>query len=94
MANAVNALHRNKLELQYCGWVAAHDFLMLFWQLIVNAVVAVTRLLSRDGGMARDHGAPEAGQLPRPGLEVAEKKNCRRASGSKIPQQDNAERNV
>ena len=45
---------------------------MLFWQLIVHVVVAVTRLLSRDGGMARDHGAPKAGQLPRPGLETCD----------------------
>ena len=28
-------------------------------------VVVVTRLLSRDRGMAKDHGAPKAGQLPR-----------------------------
>ena len=28
-------------------------------------VVVVTRPLPRDGGMAEDHGAPEAGQLPR-----------------------------
>ena len=27
--------------------------------------VVVTRPLSRDGGMAEDHGAPEAEQLPR-----------------------------
>ena len=27
--------------------------------------VVVTRLLPRDGGMVEDHGAPEAGQLPK-----------------------------
>ena len=28
-------------------------------------VVVVTQPLSRDGGMAEEHGAPEAGQLPK-----------------------------
>ena len=28
-------------------------------------LLLVTRPLPRDGGMAEDHGAPEAGQLPR-----------------------------
>ena len=28
-------------------------------------LLLITRPLPRDGGMAEDHGAPEAGQLPR-----------------------------
>ena len=40
------------LKAQTC--VANDDLLLL-----------VTRPLPRDGGMAEDHGAPEAGQLPR-----------------------------
>ena len=32
---------------------------------VVVVVVVVTRPLPRDGGMAEDHGAPEAGQLPK-----------------------------
>ena len=31
----------------------------------VEMLLLVTRSLPRDGGMAEDHGAPEAGQLPR-----------------------------
>ena len=30
-----------------------------------SLLLLVTRLLPRDGGMAEDHGAPEAGQLPK-----------------------------
>ena len=37
----------------------------LVLHVVVVVVVVVTRPLSRDGGMAEDHGAPEAGQLPR-----------------------------
>ena len=29
----------------------------------ILSIVVVARSLSRDGGMAEDHGAPEAGQL-------------------------------
>ena len=36
-------------------------------------LLLVARPLPRDGGMAEDHGAPEAGQLPRSGPEVAER---------------------
>ena len=31
----------------------------------IMLLLLVTRPLPRDGGMSRDHGAPEAGQLPR-----------------------------
>ena len=31
----------------------------------LHALLLVTRPLPRDGSMAEDHGAPEAGQLPR-----------------------------
>ena len=32
---------------------------------LVVAVIVVYPTLPRDGGMAEDHGAPEAGELPR-----------------------------
>ena len=35
-------------------------------------LLLVTRPLPRDGGMAEDHGAPEAGNSPGPGPEVVE----------------------
>ena len=35
--------------------------------------VVVTRPLPRDVGMAEDHGASQAGQLPGPGPEVVER---------------------
>ena len=49
-------------------------------------VVVVTRPLPRDGGMANNHGAPEAGQLSRVltrGRKETESR--RRASGAKTP---------
>ena len=33
--------------------------------MLLLLLLLVTRPLPRDGGMAEDHGAPEAGQLPR-----------------------------
>ena len=45
-----------------------------------------TRPLPRDGGMAEDHGAPEAGQLPRVWTRGrTETENCRRVSGATSP---------
>ena len=38
-----------------------------------DSVVVVTQSLLRDGGMAEDHGAPEAGQLPRSEPEVVKR---------------------
>ena len=34
-------------------------------ELVLLLLLLITRPLSRDGGMKEDHGAPEAGQLPR-----------------------------
>ena len=49
-------------------------------------VVVVTRPLPRDGGMAEDHGAPEAGQLPRAWTRGRrETRNRKRVSGAKSP---------
>ena len=42
----------------------------------------ITRRFSRDGGMAEDHGAPEAGQLPRGRRETESRQ---RPSGAKSP---------
>ena len=45
-----------------------------------------TRPLPRDGGMAEDHGAPEAGQLPRVWTRGhKETKSRQRVSGAKSP---------
>ena len=54
--------------------------LELMWLLLV------TRPLSRDGGMAEDHGAPEAGQLSRAWTRGRkETKSRQRVSGAKSP---------
>ena len=37
---------------------------------LIVVVVVVTRPLPRNEGMAEGHGAPEAGESPRPGPEV------------------------
>ena len=51
-----------------------------------------TRPLPRDGGMAEDHGAPEAGQLPRVWTRGhKETKSRQRVSGAKSPLLDSAE---
>ena len=45
-----------------------------------------TRPLPRDGGMAEDHGAPEAGQLPRVWTRGRKEiKSRQRVSGAKSP---------
>ena len=45
-----------------------------------------TRPLPRDGGMAEDHGAPEAGQLPRVWTRGHKETESRqRVSGAKSP---------
>ena len=51
-----------------------------------------TRPLPRDGGMVDDHGAPEAGQLPRVWTRGRKETVCRqRVSGTKSPQLDSAD---
>ena len=45
-----------------------------------------TRPLPRDGDMAEDHGAPEAGQLPRVGTRGRKETESRqRVSGAQSP---------
>ena len=47
--------------------------------------VVVTRPLRRDGCMAEDHVAPEAGQISRVWTKARrETKNCQRASGANL----------
>ena len=49
-------------------------------------LLLITRPLPRDGGMAADHGAPEAGQLPRVWTRGRrETESCQRVSGAKSP---------
>ena len=46
-------------------------------------LLLITRLLPRDGGMAEDHGAPEAGKLPRAWTRGPKETESRqRASGA------------
>ena len=37
---------------------------LAYWNKRQKMLLLITRPLPRDGGMAEDHGAPEAGQLP------------------------------
>ena len=49
-------------------------------------LLLITRPLLRDGGMAEDHGAPEAGQLPRVWTRGhGETESRQRVSGAKSP---------
>ena len=50
-------------------------------QLVV--VVVFTRSLPRDGGMAEDHGALKAGQLPEPGTKIVYRE---RVGREQVPQ--------
>ena len=57
----------------------------------VRAVV-VTQPLSKNGGMAEDHGPPETGQLPRTWTkDRRETKSRQRASGAKSQLLESAE---
>ena len=54
--------------------------------------VVVTRQLPRDGGMAEDHGAPEAGQFSRAWVRGRKETESRQtAGGAKSPLLDGAE---
>ena len=51
-----------------------------------DVLLLITRPLPRDGGMAEDHGAPEAGQLPRVLTRGHKETESRqRVSGAKSP---------
>ena len=55
-------------------------------------VVVVTRLLPRSGGMAKDNGAPEVGQLSRAWTRGCKETESRQtASGAARPWLDSAE---
>ena len=51
----------------------------------VVVVVLVTRPRPRDGGIAEDHGAPEAGQLPRAWTRGRRETETRQRASSKSP---------
>ena len=55
-------------------------------------VVVVALPLTRDGGKAKDHGAPEAGHSPGPGPEFVEKQSRQKVSSANSLQLDSAER--
>ena len=66
--------------------------LCLLIKLISNLLLSLlllllfTRPLPRDGGMAEDHGAPEAGQLPKVWTRGRrETKSRQKVSGAKSP---------
>ena len=51
-----------------------------------DSFVFVTRPLPRNGGMAEDHGSPEAGQLPKAWTRGRrETEICQKVSGAKSP---------
>ena len=51
-----------------------------------DVVVVVYQTFPRDGSMAEDHGAPEAGQLPRACTrDRGETESRQRVSGAKSP---------
>ena len=55
-------------------------------KLLLLLLLLITRPLPRDGGMAEDHGAPEAGQLPRVWTRGhRETESRQRVSGAKSP---------
>ena len=55
-------------------------------KLRANVMLLVTRPLPRDGGVAEDHGAPEAGQLSRVWTrDHKETESRQRVSGAKSP---------
>ena len=55
-------------------------------KLLSLLLLLVTRPLPRDGGMAEDHGAPEAGQLTRVWTRGhTETESRQRVSGAKSP---------
>ena len=57
-----------------------------------DLLLLVTRPLPRDGGMAEDHGAPEAGQLPRVWTRGrTETESCQRVSAAKSSLVNSAE---
>ena len=54
--------------------------------LLLLLLLLITRPLPRDGGMAEDNGAPEAGQLPRVWTRgCRETESRQRVSGAKSP---------
>ena len=65
------------------------------WRSASPSLVVAARPLPRNGVVANDHGAPEAGQLPKAGDYKAkdrkEIQSRQRASGAKSPYQDSAE---
>ena len=57
-----------------------------FLRVLKERMLLFTRPLPRDGGMAEDHGAPEAGQLPRVWTRGHKETESRqRVSGAKSP---------
>ena len=62
------------------------NFNMIELFMLLLLLLLVTRPLPRDGGMAEDHGAPEAGQLPRVWTKgCTETESRQRVSGAKSP---------
>ena len=59
----------------------------------LSFLLLFTRPLSRDGGMAEDHGAPEVGQLPRVWTRGrTETESRQRVNGTKSPERESDSR--
>ena len=68
----------NTVGLFYASWRYNCELLLL--------LLLITRPLPRDGSMAEDHGAPEAGQLPTVWTRGhRETESRQRVSGAKSP---------
>ena len=75
-----------KLDYNNFFGCACVSSVCMYSNLPVLLLLLFTRPLPRDGGMAEDHGAPEAGQLPRVWTRGRKETESRqRVSGAKSP---------
>ena len=85
-------MHKNSLR------ILLNILIFFFYRIRFNVqkkpllLLLFTRPLPRDGGMAENHGVPEAGQLPKVWIKGRKETESRqRVSGAKSPYLDSAE---
>ena len=79
-------VHRGNFEHHGVTLYAFSKHLAIFSKHVFLLLLLFNRPLPRDGGMAEDHGAPEAGQLPRVWTRSrTETESRQRVSGTKSP---------
>ena len=88
LTSATNECSRKVFSATPCS--ICNPPIVQHWHLVKrDVVVVVTRLLPRDGGMAEDHGAPEAGQLSKAWTRGRREIESReRASAAQSPYRD------